>query len=159
MEVEDFDFVEFAKDIEYPAILMSAIRLSGKTHLTQWINYIWKDTYKWDCIFLFSDTAELNEGFKYVSPNFHFEGYKSDVVEKVLDKQKHMIKKYREKAPEKIPKILFLFDDCVADKKIFYCKTLTKLAIEGRHFHCGFIMNTQYLHLLCPAVRLSLIHI
>ena len=132
---------------------MSAIRLSGKTHLTKWVNFITAPKYKWDCVFLFSDTADLNDGFDYVSKHYKFDGYKPDVIEKVLELQKTMIMKYKEKEIEKIPKILFLFDDCVADKKIFYCKTLTKLAIEGRHFHCGWILATQYLNLLSPCVR------
>jgi len=153
------DWVQIAKDIECPAIIISACRRSGKTYLTRDILHKMGPIYKWDVAILFSETADFNSDFDYIPEQFKYNHLDQDLLGKFIEQQEktmkqHKAMKKRNKSYDKEPSsVLVIFDDVAHDKKVFHSEKIGKLFILGRHIKMSVIFLTQHLHALAPKFR------
>jgi len=124
---------------------LSSVRRSGKTVLLKWILNMLKDIKFYDIAMLFSESAHLqDEDYNYIPKRFRFQmdGFE-DKLEKLIERQTELIKKYKDK--EKVAKVLIIFDDCQSSgarggKQFRNSAVLQKLAIFSRHINVSVIL-------------------
>ncbi len=126
-------------------IALASPRRSGKTVLLKWMLNMLKDIKRYDIVILFSESAHLqDEDYNYIPKKFRFNMEKfEDKLEKIIERQTELIKKYKNK--EKVAKILIIFDDCQSSEarggKCFRnSPILQKLAIFSRHICVSVIL-------------------
>lgn len=129
-----------------PSICMIAKRGSGKSWVTRSIiNYF----SKYPGGIIFSKTDRMNSFYGNFFPELyiHYE-YSSETIGGILKRQVDMIEKARAKAKmgKKVdPRIFFVMDDCLSDKKLF-CNdsNLKEIMYNGRHYQIMYILVMQY---------------
>ena len=150
-----FNFQQFGSDIDAFAIVISAERRAGKSHLATDLIYQICLTKSFELCILFSETAALSCDFGFVPKMFIYDEFNDEVLEKYIELQTSIIKELKNKGKDKstYPKLLFIFDDVISDLKVFYSKAINKLFTTGRHLGISFVFITQYLHALSPRQR------
>ena len=103
-----------------------------------------------------SGTEESNEYYKEIVPDSYIYGqYEPDVIEKVIENQKNVIKKC--KTPEEKEHInnsvFMLLDDCMFDNKWTRDKNMRCIFMNGRHYRIFFMLTLQYCMDLPPSLR------
>ena len=163
-EPDRVDFKQIAKDIDSASIIISACRRSGKTYLCREILRDMCSVYKPDLVILFSETADFNPDFDYISPFYKFNHLDEEKLQDFIKAQEELMLKFRkEEAEKKKKKISFnkrpfkisiIFDDVAHDKKSYYSEAISKLFILGRHIMiCPLIFLTQHLTAISPKMR------
>ena len=158
------DFKQIAKDIDSASIIISACRRSGKTYLCREIMRDMCSVYKPDLVVLFSETADFNPDFEYISPFYKFNKLDEEKLQYFIKAQEELMLKFRreekEKKKKKIKfekrpfKISIIFDDVAHDRKSYYSEAISKLFILGRHIKiCPLIFLTQHLTAISPKMR------
>ena len=96
-----------------------------------------------------SGTEEGNGFYKDFIPDlFIYNEYKSDVIEKVVQKQKEIIKKGITDN-----NVFIILDDCMYDKKFLREKIMRQIFYNGRHWNVFFMLTMQYCMDLTPDLR------
>jgi hypothetical protein len=96
-----------------------------------------------------SGTEEGNGFYKDFIPDlFIYNEYKSDVIEKVIQKQKEIIKKGITDH-----NVFIILDDCMYDKKFLREKIMRQIFYNGRHWNVFFMLTMQYCMDLSPDLR------
>lgn len=106
-------------------------------------------------IFIFCPTVNLNrdyEALKIPAENI-FESFDKSIIQEILDEQERLILTYGRK---RTPNILILFDDCAYGSALHYNSILNKLAFNGRHYKCSFVVCVQTLKAVSPKTRKNL---
>ncbi len=153
---QNMNWKQMAKDIDCAAIIISACRRSGKTFLTRQIMYEIGKVHKPDLVILFSETADFNDDFDYISPYYKYNRYDEDVLAGIIEQQEKTMKifrqqKKRNKNFNKTPaKIYIIFDDVAHDHTLFYSEAISKLFVLGRHINIGVVYLTQHLASISP---------
>jgi hypothetical protein len=75
-------------------------------------------------------------------------------IQKVIDNQKASIDASKGDM-NKVPKILFIFDDCVNDGALMRSKPFLELFVKGRHLNSSTWFLSQYLNLVTKSCRLQ----
>lgn len=152
---KDFNFKEFGSEIDAFAIVISAERRAGKSHMATDLIHQICETKSFELCILFSETAELSGDFAFVPKMFIYDEFNDNTLAKYIDIQAGIIKDLKQKGKDKsqFPKILFIFDDVISDLKVFYSKAINKLFTTGRHLAISLVFITQYLHALSPRQR------
>ena len=99
-----------------------------------------------------SGTEEGNSYYQsYVPDLFVYNDYQTDVIEKVVQRQRHMCK-------NKIPNnnVFILLDDCMYDKKMIRDKVIRGIFMNGRHWNIMFMLTMQYCMDLSPDLRANI---
>lgn len=143
---------EIAKKLNNPAVIISACRRSGKTHLTRDILYQINKYQKFDMAFLFCETSDYNKDFEYISDNFKYNKYDDETLSKIIKKQEEHIKKSKQDKSI-IPKILIVLDDVASSNDLFYSPEISKLFTLGRHLNLSVVYLTQHLCSISPKQR------
>jgi hypothetical protein len=78
----------------------------------------------------------------------------SQDIQKVIDGQKDIIDRSKGDM-KKVPKILFIFDDCVNDGALMRSKSFLELFVKGRHLNSSTWFLSQYLNLVTKSCRLQ----
>ena len=99
-----------------------------------------------------SGTEEGNSYYQqYIPDSFVYNDYQSDVIDKVLARQKKMV---RTKAPN--AGVFVLLDDCMYDKKMVRDKCIRAIFMNGRHWKLFFMLTMQYCMDLSPDLRANI---
>ncbi len=72
-------------------------------------------------------------------------------LNRVLDQQKNLIAEVHDIS--KSPKILFIFDDCVKERKLLMSKSFLEIFTTARHLNASCIVTSQYLNLVPKSIR------
>lgn len=99
-----------------------------------------------------SGTEEGNSYYQNFVPDlFVYSEYKSEVLEKVIMRQKSMAK-------AKLPNsdVFVLIDDCMYDKKMIRDKHMRAVFMNGRHWKLFFMLTMQYCMDLSPDLRANI---
>ena len=103
-----------------------------------------------------STTDQLNNTFgKHIPAMFIHDNYSSELLEKILERQKSVIK-YNKDHPNKQvnPNILLILDDIQGTtKKLRNDTALDTIYTTGRHYHITLISAMQYVNGLTPTQR------
>jgi hypothetical protein len=150
MEIINFD--DISKELNSPAIIISACRRSGKTFLCRDLLYQINKNQKFDVCFLFCETADYNEDFEYISDNFKYNKYDEGTLNKIIEKQEECIKRNK-KDKDNHPKVLIVLDDVASSSELFYSEAISKLFTLGRHLNLSVIYLTQHLSSISPKQR------
>jgi len=88
---------------------------------------------------IISGTEESNGFFsKFVPSVFIHNEYNSEILAKIFERQKSMIK------TGSAQPVLLVLDDCMYDKSFFKCPVFRALMLNGRHYKLFTIISTQY---------------
>jgi hypothetical protein len=143
---------DLAKNIESPAIIVSACRRSGKTFLTRDQLYQINKHQKFDVVFLFCETGDYNKDFEYIPPRFKYNEYNENTLGEIIKKQeKCMIQCNKDGTTP--PKVLIIFDDVASTTALFYSPNINKLFTLGRHINMSVIYLTQHISSISPKQR------
>jgi hypothetical protein len=152
LPIRDFKFENFC---ENPSICMIAKRGSGKSwvcrSILKYFNYIPGGI-------IIARTENVNPFYGKFFPDIyiHYE-YKSEVIEKLLDRQRSMIKKCKEKYKhgKKVdPRAFLVMDDCLSSKGTWMNdNTIMEIFYNGRHYQLLFILTMQFPLGIKPELR------
>ena len=99
-----------------------------------------------------SGTEEGNKHYQnFIPDTFVYNEYKTEVLEKVVARQKNMLKK---NAPNF--NVFILLDDCMYDKKFLRDKVMRLIFYNGRHWGIWFGLSMQYCMDLTPDLRANI---
>ena len=99
-----------------------------------------------------SGTEEGNSYYQdYVPDLFVYSEYKSDVIEKLIMRQKKLCKEKAANAGAFV-----LIDDCMYDKKMIRDKWIRGIFMNGRHWKLFFMLTMQYCMDLSPDLRANI---
>lgn len=139
-------------------ILIYGKRASGKSFLLRDIFYKFKQI---PYGVVFSGTEELNSFFgKFIPPSLIYDHYDSEIIEKVLHRQKIKVKQakaegYKDGLSPKNNCFLVL-DDCLDDKKWKLEKTIRTIFFNGRHYNLLLFLTMQFPMGIGPELRAQL---
>jgi hypothetical protein len=143
--------------VENPSIVMIAKRGSGKSWITKAILFKYVDI---PVGIIISQSEKDNPFFSDFFPDtFIFYKYESNVMKKLLMRQKLILKKYREKKEQgkKIdPRTIVVMDDCLASKGDWAKDgPILDLLFNGRHRHITYILTMQFPLGISPELRVN----
>lgn len=99
-----------------------------------------------------SGTEEGNSYYQnYVPDLFVYNDYSSEVIEKVIGRQKKLVK---QQAPNS--HVFVLVDDCMYDRKMIRDKCIRGIFMNGRHWNIFFMLTMQYCMDLSPDLRANI---
>lgn len=131
--------------VRHASILMIAKRGSGKSWICRSILKHFRDI---PVGMIIAPTDRMNTFYgKFFPESFiHYE-YKSEIIKKLLNRQKEMIDKRKEKRlkGKKIdPRAFIVMDDCLSQKgQWLRDKPILELLFEGRHYKVMYILTMQ----------------
>lgn len=124
-------------------------RGTGKTTLVTDILYHKKHI---PVAIVMSGTEEGNSYYQdYVPDLFVYNDYSSEVMDKVILRQKGLVKKKTLNSH-----ICCLVDDCMYDKKMIRDKCIRGIFMNGRHWNIFFMLTMQYCMDLSPDLRANI---
>jgi hypothetical protein len=101
-----------------------------------------------------SGTEEGNCFYQSFIPDiFVYNEYKSDVIEKVVSRQKALVKAGH------TSNAFIILDDCMYDKKFLKEKIIRQIFYNGRHWNIFFMLTMQYCMDLSPDLRSNIDYI
>lgn len=133
-------------------VVFIAKRMSGKSTCVKDIMYHKRHL---PAGVVMSGTEEGNCFYQSFVPDlFIYNEYKSDVIEKVVLRQKALIKQGERNSPAFI-----ILDDCMYDKKFLREKIMRQIFYNGRHWNVFFMLTMQYCMDLSPDLRSNIDYI
>lgn len=124
-------------------------RGTGKTTLVTDIMYYKKHI---PVGLVMSGTEEGNSYYQqYVPDLFVYNDYNSEVIDKVILRQKQMCRTKQENSG-----VFVLVDDCMYDKKMIRDKCIRGIFMNGRHWNLFFMLTMQYCMDLSPDLRANI---
>jgi hypothetical protein len=110
-----------------------------------------------------SGTEESNEHYKsFVPDSFIYGQYEPTVIEKIITRQKQVIKKNNnDSSNEAVIKnnVFVLLDDCMYDNKWTRDVNIRGIFMNGRHWKILFMITMQYCMDLPPCLRANIDYI
>jgi hypothetical protein len=100
-----------------------------------------------------SGTEESNEHYKsFVPDTFIYGDYQPDVIQKVITRQKQVIRKKTNESNN----VFVLLDDCMYDNKWTRDVNIRGIFMNGRHWKILFMITMQYCMDLPPCLRANI---
>lgn len=153
LPINEFKLENMARN---PAICMIAKRSSGKSWVCRSIMNHYKDV---PIGLIIAPTDKLN-GFygEFFPSTYIYYIYESDILKRLLTRQKKMLekakKKYIEKKKKCDPRAILLMDDCLSQKSVWKKDPLiSEIFFNGRHYQVMFILTMQYSLGITPELR------
>jgi hypothetical protein len=105
-----------------------------------------------------SGTEESNEHYKeFIPDSFIYSDYEPEVVERIINRQREIVKKLKNDEKESISNSVFmLLDDCMYDNKWTRDKNIRGIFMNGRHWKILFMITMQYCMDLPPSLRANI---
>ena len=151
LNMKKFD-MSMIKDHE--TVVLIGARNTGKTYLVRDLLYHHKHIPVGTCI---SPTEEANKSFSdIIPPIFIHSEYTPELIEKVLDRQKDLVRKIENGGMEMKdidPNAFLLMDDCLYDRTWVKDKCIREIFMNGRHWKLLFILTMQYPLGITPNLR------
>lgn len=142
--------------VEHPSIVLVAKRGSGKSVVCKALLNEFKD---YPVGIIISKSENLNCFYSEFFPKaFIHDEYKSEIMERLLVRQKAIIRKNNERIEKgKKPidtRIFIVMDDCLSDSKTWMRdKPILEVLYNGRHYHITYILTLQYVMGITPSLR------
>ncbi len=159
IESESYNFgtLDIAEDLKefksFNCVITSKTN-SGKSVLLNDLCYQIKDWYQH--VFVFSLTAYLQKDmFNYIKKeNIHL-GFNEEKLNEIWNSQEELKKKLNMTKidPDKIPRVLILYDDLISDPKVRNSPILKRMFVAGRHANISQIFLTQSFTAIPPVLR------
>jgi len=138
-----------------PSICMIAKRGSGKSWVCRSILYSFR---KIPVGLIISPTDKMRSFYgKFIPELYIHYRYKTEIIEKLLMRQRAMIKKMKQKyiqGKKCDPRSFLVMDDCLGDKKVWAKDPMvSELFFNGRHYWITYILTMQYPLGIKPELR------
>jgi hypothetical protein len=118
-------------------------RGTGKSFLARWLCSMMY--HKYPEVYVFTETKMNKYWAQMVNPQFIFEGYRRDILQKILANQAKKTDLCREGKYKGNPLCLIIWDDCLPEDMNYDGDGVFKqIYFNGRHYMIGNIMNSQY---------------
>jgi len=152
LPIKGFSFNQFVSD---PAIVMVAKRGSGKSWVVRAILNHFKDI---PAGLVISPTDRMSHFYSdFLADTYIFYNYKSDIIERVLSRQRMIIDKAsaKEKEGKKVdPRAFVVMDDCLGQKGSWVRdQPIQELLFNGRHYKIMYILTMQFPLGITPELR------
>ena len=152
LPIKTFNLNQFVDD---PAIIMIAKRGSGKSWVVRGILEYYKDI---PVGMIISPTDRMSSFYgKFFPDTFIFYEYKSEIMERILNRQMDFIDKAKKKLKEgkKLdPRAFLIMDDCLGQKGSWVRdKPIQELLFNGRHYKLMYILTMQFPLGITPELR------
>lgn len=139
----------------HPSIIMIAKRGSGKSWVVKSIINHFRDI---PAGLIIAPTDRMNCFYGNFFPDTYIHyNYKSEIIEKILDRQRTLIKKNNDKMKigKKIDTRSFIvMDDCLGQKGSWVRdQPIQELLFNGRHYHIMYILTMQFPLGITPDLR------
>jgi hypothetical protein len=133
-------------------VVYIAKRMSGKSTCVKDIMYHKRNALPVGVVM--SGTEEGNSYYQSFIPDlFVYNEYRSDVIEKIVNRQKALIKLGNKS------NVFIILDDCMYDKKFMREKIMRQIFYNGRHWNIFFMLTMQYCMDLSPDLRSNIDYI
>lgn len=120
---------------------------SGKSTFVKWMFYLLRKTIP--AAVAISESEIVNEFFsEFIPPAFIFNKFDSNILHRIVDRQKTIITKKCTK-----PDILIVADDCFSDIKKMQEPPTPWIFKVGRHYRINYVVVMQYCNDLKPDTR------
>ena len=160
LELKKFDMRKLAYDkngdAKNPRIAVIAKSGSGKSWVVRDILYY---LYQIPCGTIIAPTDRMTKFYDdFFPPSFIHHQYKANIIPKLLQRQRMILKKNEKRKKDKKrlidPRSILLMDDCMSSKHL-WLKDPNMLSIfnEGRHYQVTFILTMQYCLGIQPELR------
>lgn len=145
---------EFDTRLIYPnsAIMIVAKRGSGKSWVVRALMKHFED---FPCGIVISPTEDVDPFYSNFFPETYiYTEYKSDIVTRILSRQKKLAEKEKKTSKKIDKRILIVMDDCLASRGTWNKDPLIDtLLMNGRHYGITFILTMQYALGISPNLR------
>ena len=132
-------------------VVFIAKRMSGKSTCVKDIMYHKRNL---PVGVVMSGTEEGNSYYQNFIPDlFIYNRYQSDVIEKVVARQKALLK------DADTSNVFIILDDCMYDKKFMKEQIMRQIFYNGRHWNIFFMLTMQYCMDLTPDLRSNIDYI
>ena len=152
LPIQEFDMADF---VENPSIIMVAKRGSGKS----WVVRAVLEHFKNVPVGVIISPTDKNSAFygKFFPDTYIFYEYKSELIERIANRQNLIIEKSKEKLKKgkKIDTRTFIvMDDCLASKGAWAKDVpIQDILFNGRHSHIMYILTMQFPLGITPELR------
>ena len=138
-----------------PSICMIAKRASGKSWLVRTLLRYFSSL---PCGIIISKTDKMSTFYgKFIPEVYIYYEYKSEIIETLLDRQRKIIEKCKQKKAEgkKVdPRTFVVMDDCLSSKGTWMReKEIMELFFNGRHYKIMYILTMQFPLGVTPELR------
>ena len=152
LNIKGFDFDMF---VENPSIVLIAKRGSGKSWVVRALLQFFKNI---PAGIVIAPTDRMNAFYRNFFPDSYiYYDYKSEIIEKIMDRQKQMKKKQEKKKADgkKIdPRAFVIMDDCLGQKGTWVRDPpIQELLYNGRHYELMYILTMQFPLGIAPELR------
>ena len=145
------------------SMIFFGARRTGKTFLVQDVihNLITKGKRRWSAVFLFSETAIVNQNqYNWVSPLYKYDHVDETIIQKILKVQAKERQKIRKEGgdDDTVDHVLVIADDVINDPRVRHSPWVNKLYTQGRHYKIDVIILSQSIggqQGLPPVVRMN----
>ncbi len=138
---------------EHFSMAIYSRRRSGKTHIMK--DFLHKIKDRFDIVYLFSLTANLQAVYDFVPKGNIIDGYDQVILDKIVSARKLRVLQEISKGNIKlkgVPNMLFLFDDVITDG-IRHSQKFIELYSCGRHERVSTVCISQRITAIPPIVR------
>ena len=153
MTIDEYDPLTLPAD-GFSMIFIGA-RRQGKTFLLTEMLYKLSEHRKWDVVFLFSETAVVQDAYHFVPDQFKYDHLDEKVIKRILQKQEQM-KDHNNRSDEpdqvKMPRVLIIADDVINDRKV-RTGVVNRLFTQGRHYGIDCVFLSQSIVGMHPKSR------
>jgi hypothetical protein len=152
LPIREFDLEWFCPN---PSICMIAKRGSGKSWVCRSILYHYRNI---PAGVVIAPTDEMNTFYGKFFPELYiYYEYKSEIIEKLLHRQKLIIEKCKQKYKQGKkcdPRAFLVMDDCLSSKGSWVKDpAISKMFFDGRHYQCMYILTMQFPLGIKPELR------
>lgn len=152
IDIDPFDFNTLPENGFFVAI---AKRDRGKTILLREFTQRWRHAKK-GIVMLLAGAEKVKAQWSEIIHPLFIHDPSTDVLKRILDNQRKVVKRYANKPfPDKY-KILLLFDDCGANKKLLRSQTFLHYASIARQEEITCAIAVQYIYQLPSEVRTNI---
>ena len=133
-------------------VVFIAKRMSGKSTCVKDVMYHKRKALPVGVVM--SGTEEGNSYYQsFITDLLVYNEYRSDVIEKIVARQKALIKQGMKS------NVFIILDDCMYDKKFLREKIMRQIFYNGRHWNIFFMLTMQYCMDLSPDLRSNIDYI
>jgi hypothetical protein len=152
LPIKEFS-LSMLREGDLPALVFIAKRGSGKSWVVRSIIIYFSDI---PVGLIIAPTDRMNKFYGNWFPDtFIYYEYKSETIEKVLERQELIIEKSKQQRKKKIDtRCIIVMDDCLSTKGTWVRdEPIQKLLFDGRHYHIMYMLTMQYPLGVTPELR------
>lgn len=151
----EIDIMNLSYDMVKPGytVIFNGSRRTGKSQLIHALSRHLRPLFRE--VFVFTNTKASGEYFRYIPIKRVYEGFKPDILQQIIDRQKSLRKaQTRGELKDENIDILVIIDDCISDNLKFQRK-FNQIFWEGRHYGVSLWVTSQDIKAIAPGATIN----